>query len=119
MRFRPEQHVRRQGDFRRIREQGRRIHSGIFAAWWLPREDPADLTRRVGVVASIAAVGNAVQRNRAKRRLRAIFRENQDLVPAGGDLLLVARRAVNHQPFLVVQDRFLSTCRQLSPVSDA
>lgn len=113
MRFRPEQHVRRQSDFRIIREQGRRLHGGLFTLWWLPRENTADQTRRLGVVASTKAVGNAIHRNRAKRRLREIFRRHQELLPPGIDLLLVARRDLNQHSFATAEERFVSLCSKL------
>lgn len=116
MRFRPEQHLRRPGDFRTVREQGRRIDCGAFTVWFFRRtahSGPAGFPR-VGVVASIAAVGAAVQRNRAKRRLREVFRQHQGLVPTGSDLLLVARAAVNRLDYRALGQKFMDACRQLS-----
>gem|GEM_PF-164373 len=76
--------------------------------------------RRLGVVASRAAVGNAVQRNRAKRRLRALFRLHQQTLPPSGDLLLVARRLLNRLPWAVLETRFVAYAsgllRQSGPV---
>ena len=117
MRFRPEQHLRRPGDFRTVREQGRRIDCGAFTVWFFRREPapvPAALPR-VGVVASIAQVGNAVQRSRAKRRLRTLFRSHQALVPTGSDLLLVARAAVNRLEYPALEQKFTDACRKLLP----
>jgi ribonuclease P protein component len=117
-RFRPEQHLRRAGDFRRVREQGRRIDGGAFTLWWRCREAaggaPDTGPARVGVVASTAAVGSAVRRNAAKRRLRELFRRNQQLVPAGMDLILIARSALNRLRFPVVESRFAEACRRLA-----
>ena len=117
MRFRPEQHLRRPGDFRTVREQGRRIDCGAFTVWFFrPDAPPApSALPRLGVVASIAQVGAAVQRNRAKRRLRAVFRQHQGLVPAGSDLLLVARAAVNRLEYPVLEQKFTDACRKLLP----
>lgn len=117
MRFRPEQHLRRPGDFRTVREQGRRIDCGAFTVWFFKRADaPAPATLpRLGVVASIAQVGGAVERNRAKRRLRAIFRSHQTLVPTGSDLLLVARGAVNRWEYPELEQKFTDACRKLVP----
>lgn len=128
MRFRPEQHLRRQRDFRAMRESGRRIQCGAFQFSWLRREPagaasspagvepvtatpPAPAEARLGVVASSAAVGNAVARNRAKRRLREVFRRHQELVPAGCDVLLTARNAVNHTEYAVLEKKFVEACR--------
>jgi ribonuclease P protein component len=116
MHFRPEQHLRRQDDFRRVRAQGRRIDRGAFTLWWRRREDAAAIPPtlvRVGVVASTAAVGPAVRRNAAKRRLREIFRRHQELVPPGSDLLLVARASLNRLQFVEAETRFIEACRQL------
>ena len=75
MRLRAGQRLRRNSDFRAVREQGRRVDCGIFQFTWrsrLPGESAAPA--RVGVVASRASVGNAVHRARAKRRLRELYR---------------------------------------------
>jgi ribonuclease P protein component len=119
MRFRAEQHLRRQRDFRMAREQGRRIECGGFTLWYVARErerDPQTLSLespRVGVVASTAAVGCAIQRNRAKRRLREVFRHHQANVPAQLDLLLIARRSLNQLPYAEIEKKFLEACTRL------
>ncbi|HVU25683.1 MAG TPA: ribonuclease P protein component [Opitutus sp.] len=117
MRFRAEQHLRRQGDFRAVREHGRRLHCGAFTLTWLRRDPPAGTDARVGVVASTAAVGNAIQRNRAKRRLRELFRRHQQLVPAGCDLVLTARSSLNRTAFPELERKFADACRQISLVA--
>jgi ribonuclease P protein component len=136
MRFRPDQHLRRQRDFRAVREQGRRIDAGPFTLWWLkhpalaatatsPESEPVSAALpssalpRVGVVASTAAVGGAVQRNRAKRRLRALFRQHQPMIPADSDLLLVARTAVNRISYAELEQKFVIACRRLAPTKNA
>jgi ribonuclease P protein component len=116
MRFRPEQHLRRQADFRAVREEGRRVECGAFTLWWFRRPSPAKpAPARVGVVASIASVGAAVQRTRAKRRLREVFRHHQNLVPVDCDLLLVARAAVIHLDYAEVEQKFIAACRKITP----
>jgi ribonuclease P protein component len=116
MRFRPEQHLRRQSDFRAVREKGRRYHCGAFTFWCLRRESAsqseADPIRRAGFVASTASVGHAVLRNRAKRRLREIFRRHQDHVPAGCDVLLSARADAVKTSMPEMEAQFVEACRK-------
>ncbi|MBS0631556.1 MAG: ribonuclease P protein component [Verrucomicrobia bacterium] len=118
MRFRPEQHLRRQSDFLAVREKGRRLNCGAFLLSYVARE-PASAVRRVGFVASTSAVGGAVERNRARRRLRALFRQHQAALPPGIDLVIVARAAVNRLPFAELAQKFTAACRQLAPAADA
>ena len=124
MRFRSEQHVRRQRDFRNLREKGRRHDCGGFVFWHYKRAadaagaESADISvspeiARLAVVASYAAVGNAAQRARAKRRLREVFRRNQQLVPAGYDVMLVAKRSLNDAEFSVIEQKFTDACRRI------
>ena len=122
MRFRAEQRLRRQSDFRAARERGRRIDCGGFTFWYHARatapvgdartEAAVPVQARVGVVASTAAVGNAVCRNRAKRLLREVFRRNQEHVPPQTDILLVARRSLLRQALPQIENRFLDACRR-------
>ena len=119
MRFRTDQHLRRQSDIRGAREEGSRIDCRAYTVWWRPRPaaaagENAPTLPRAGVVASIAAVGPAVRRNRAKRRLREIFRRHQELLPRDCDLLLVARSGVVHRPFGELEKKFLEACRVIS-----
>ena len=133
MRFRAEQHLRRQRDFRDAREKGRRLECGVFTLWYYQRPSaaaPADAKGadgpaqsslpaepvagpRVGVVASTASVGSAVRRNRAKRRLREVFRHHQALVPEGYDLLLIARSALNRTDYAEIEQKFVGACRRI------
>jgi len=117
MNFRAGQRLRRNDDFRAVREQGRRIDCGAFLLTWRirPAQLP-DTIPRVGMVASRASVGNAIHRNRAKRRLREIYRRHQTLVPSGLDLVLTARPALLRLEFSEVEQRFIQACRKLVPV---
>jgi len=113
MRLRPEQHLRRQADFRAVRESGKRIDCGAFTAWCLLRPESSGRSR-VGIAASKASLGSSVPRNRARRRLREIFRLNQHRLPPGCDILLVARHSVNRLDYALLEQKFIETCLKLA-----
>lgn len=142
MRFRADQHLRRTSDFNHVRTQGRRFDCGAFVLYYAPRApDPRNeegearpaaapdgasgapapapaselLPARAGFVASRSAVGNAVARARAKRRLREGFRAHQLAFPPGVDLVFVARRTLNRLEPAALEQRFLDLCRRVFP----
>lgn len=67
--------------FAALRRSRRRIHSGPVAVHYLPAS-PADVSRRVAYSVP-RRVGKAVERNRCRRRLRAIVQEAAAAVPPG------------------------------------
>jgi ribonuclease P protein component len=114
MRLRAAQRLRRSVEFRAVREQGRRMDCGAFQlAWRVRPAGEAPGPARVGVVASRIAVGNAVQRAFAKRRLRELYRRHQHLVPAGFDLVLTARAALLRIEFAEAAARFVQACERI------
>lgn len=124
MRFRSNQHLRRASDIRAVREQGNRLDCRAFTMWWKRRNPaavsaPADCPPRVCVIASTAAVGGATHRNRAKRRLREVFRHGQGEAPAGCDLLLIARSAVNVWPMSELERKFAEACHRIPAAPQA
>jgi ribonuclease P protein component len=50
---------------------------------------------RFGVTAN-RSIGNAVERNRAKRRIREIIRLRISLISDGWDIIFLARKAINN-----------------------
>jgi len=54
---------------------------------------PGDRRQRLGITAS-RKVGNAVQRNRAKRLLREAFRCVRSELPSGLDLVVIVRQGI-------------------------
>jgi ribonuclease P protein component len=114
MRLRPGQHLRRQTDIRDVRQQGIRLDCRAFTIWWLARPAGGALPRAC-FVASTQSVGGAIQRNRAKRRMREIFRRRQGLLPAPCDLLIVARSQVNSWAFAQLDRAFADACGRMAP----
>ena len=67
-----------------------------------------------GVVLASRKIGGAVVRNRAKRRLREIFRrETPDAMRPTIDLVAIARRELPRAPFADVEADLRHTLRRL------
>ena len=79
-------------------------------------------TSRVGFIASKRGVGGAVQRNRARRRLREIVRRRWARVPPQGYLLvfIASRRTLDapHQMLVTDVETLLAHAGALAPLPD-
>ena len=67
-------YLRDTGEFQHVYRNGKR-YEGVFITAFVIENQEAN--HRLGVTASKKALGNAVQRNRAKRLLRETFRLNE------------------------------------------
>ncbi len=68
---------------------------------------------RFGYVSSVK-LGNAVTRNRARRRLREVSRLNADRLKTGYDIILVARTRTVSAPFSELMDTYVRLAGKLS-----
>src|ERR1700735_5149196 len=85
--------ILRSADFRLIYDHGFRVSGPLFAAFCRAREGAAvDLGARLGLTVP-RAVGQAVIRNRIKRRLREVFRLHRAKIAPKWDIVLNPRRA--------------------------
>ncbi|HYD19703.1 MAG TPA: ribonuclease P protein component [Patescibacteria group bacterium] len=98
-------------DFQRIARQGRRWSGSAFIMQLLKTDDGSPF--RLGLTAS-RKVGNAVIRNRAKRRLRELVRLQLKLrALAGFDLVIVAKTAAANHDFTAMNTDFETGLRAL------
>lgn len=77
---------------------------GRFMVLWLRTGPDAGL--RLGVVSS-RKVGGAVQRNKARRMMREVFRRNRYRLHGAFDLVLVARMAILKADYRAIESDFL------------
>jgi ribonuclease P protein component len=84
--FRPEQRIRRRPEFQQVYDRGTRLHSRYATVFVLA--NGRELSR-LGIAAT-KKLGGAVQRNRAKRLIREVFRRND--ITAGFDIVVVPKR---------------------------
>jgi ribonuclease P protein component len=78
----------RSAEFERVYRQGRSTANRHLVLYTFP--NPSTTRPRLGLSVS-RKVGGAVERNRVKRLLREAFAQQEDGLPAGHDVVVVAR----------------------------
>lgn len=86
----PGHRVKKRGEFRRIQGRGRKVHTRHLLLLVHPSLRGAEHPR-LGVTVT-RKIGNAVARNRVRRRLREIFRRHRDLFPPASDVVVIVKR---------------------------
>ena len=104
-RFRPAEHIRRRADFERAYETGTRLSGRLMTLFVIANDgDHA----RLGIAAT-RKIGGAVDRNRAKRLARELFRHLKPDTHV--DIIVVPRRQFADAPYLDLE-------RELSELLD-
>jgi len=85
-RFRPNERIRRRVEFQQVYERGARINGRFTTLFLLANQLPVG---RLGIAAT-KRLGGAVERNRAKRLIREIFRRHK--VAPGFDVVIIPKR---------------------------
>ena len=103
------QRIRKKKDFLVLYKKGHRYKSRYFSLIYSTSALPFS---RVGVVAS-RKVGGAVIRNKAKRRMRDLFRRNRDLLGTPVDVLIVAMPDMASATWAELREEFLRGVREV------
>lgn len=97
--------LRTRADFTRVQAGGHRV-AGRFVTLLILANDGT--TPRLGLIAS-RRLGRAVARNRAKRRVRDLFRRHRHVLAdrAGLDIVVIPKREICDAPFAAVENDFV------------
>src|SRR5262245_57830914 len=96
--------ILKRDDFRRVYEKGRKLQARYFSAFVLANS----LGRsRIGITPT-RKFGNSVERNRARRLIREAFRRNKVIAPAGMDLVINVKRALNEASYRDLEGDFVA-----------
>ncbi|MBO6054415.1 MAG: ribonuclease P protein component [Oscillospiraceae bacterium] len=95
--------------FRRIYHRGRSEANSYLVLYCLRNGRDAN---RVGVTVS-GKLGHAVERNLIRRRLREIYRLNEERFLSGWDIIVVARTRAMSAPYAKLEEAYLSLAAKL------
>ena len=96
-------------EFRRLYQKGKSAVDPFLAVYCRKNRLGHN---RLGVTVSVK-LGHAVVRNRARRRLREVYRLNQGRLRQGYDMILVARGRTLTASWRELNDTFVRLCRKL------
>ena len=88
-------------DYKRVRRTGKSFAHPLLVLIVAPAQDKLGV--KVGITTG-RSVGNAVDRNRAKRRLRALLDHYLSTIRPGWDIIIVARQPIVKAPFNLIQE---------------
>ena len=106
--------LKKNHEFRRLYQKGASAVGGGMVLYC--RKNRLD-HNRLGITASVK-LGNAVVRNRSRRRLREVYRLNSGKLKKGWDIILVARSRTATAPWKDLNDTFMRLCRKLELLED-
>ena len=96
-------------EFRRLYNKGKSAVSPYFAVYCRKTGRPVS---RLGITTGVK-LGNAVKRNRARRRIRELYRTNESRLLPGYDLVVVARARVIYGRYADLERSFLQLMKKL------
>ena len=96
-------------EFRRLYAKGKSAVSPYFAVYCRHTGRPYS---RLGITTGVK-LGKAVQRNYARRRIRELYRTNEDRLLPGYDIVVVARYRILTGPYAQAQRSFLQLMKKL------
>ena len=96
-------------EFRRLYSKGRNAASPYFAVYCRRTGRPYS---RLGLTTGVK-LGNAVKRNRVRRRMRELYRTNESKLRPGYDIVMVARTRAIFARYSDLESSFLRLMKKL------
>ena len=96
-------------EFRRLYSKGKNAASPYFAVYCRRTGRPYS---RLGLTTGVK-LGNAVKRNRVRRRMRELYRTNESKLRPGYDIVMVARTRAIFARYSDLESSFLRLMKKL------
>jgi ribonuclease P protein component len=109
--FGPQQRIRKKKDFLFLYKKGSRYRGKYFNLIYLSN----DLSfSRMAVIAS-KKVGDAVRRNKIKRRMRFLFRKNKGLLKSPLDIIITTKKETLEASWAILQEEYSAAIESIFP----
>ncbi len=106
--------LKRNSDFQRLYNRGKSAVKPTMVVY--SGKGRKDMLR-LGITAT-KKLGGAVSRNRAKRRIRELFRVKQEMFVSGRDICIVARSRILNAEYDKVCADFMSAAKELGLIAE-
>lgn len=106
--------LNRDMQFKKLYKKGK---SAVFPQMVMYARKNGQNVNRLGITAS-KKIGKAVVRNRAKRRIRELYRTNLKNLKTGYDFVIVARARTAGEPYSKLSAAFLSAAGELGVLNE-
>ncbi|MDR0951412.1 MAG: ribonuclease P protein component [Oscillospiraceae bacterium] len=106
--------IKNNHEFRRLYSKGKSAASSCLVVYF--RRTGRD-ANRIGITVS-TKVGKAVVRNKVRRRLREIYRLNEEKLRRGLDIIIVARVKSAHVSYAQLEREYLKLCATLKLLAE-
>ena len=104
--------LKKNHEFKRLYNKGKNAATQCVVVYCRRNGSAAN---RLGVTVS-TKIGGAVQRNLVRRRIKEIYRLNEHSLPAGYDIVIVARVRSRYAHYREIEASVMSAFRKLSLV---
>ena len=101
--FRPNERIKTRAHFQQIYQKGTRVHGRYSTVFVFANRLPIG---RLGIAAT-KKLGGAVERNRAKRLIREVFRRNK--VAPGFDVVVIPKRELLDASLITLEADYRNT----------
>ena len=103
--------ITRRSEFIYLKKNGIKIRSKLLNVVYIQLEQS---NTKVAYIASKKIVGNAIKRNKAKRRLRSLVREHCNVIPNNYLLLFIASHKTYNVDYKLLKENFLHCISKLN-----
>jgi len=104
--FTKDERLLARSDFKKVMNEGRKkMVDRTCTLFFLPNSLGR---KRLGIIAS-KKIGNAVDRNRAKRKIREIFRRHKKLGGQDMDIVVISAKKLVNLPYVILEKKLTQT----------